>query len=327
MKVLVTGASGILATNTIIQLLKNKYQVRALIRDKSMCIVPFSKELELIEGNYTDLQNLDYAVNGCDYIIHTAAETRQDLINYKDYSKINVDVTKNICDLAEKYHIKRIIYVSTSNVIGYGNNIHPGNETFPIKDPYTKSLYAKSKQNAQEIALSYNKQFDVVAVNPTLLIGPYDQKPSSGKIILMGFNKKLIFYPPGGRNFVHVTDAAIGIVNAITKGKNGEIYLLANENLTYEEFFKKLSKYSNTKPILIKIPNFILVMFGFVGNTLKLFRINNIITMTNMRILCIKNFYSNKKSETELKIKYKPIDTALNEFVNWSQKNNHPTTS
>ena len=112
----------------------------------------------------------------------------------------------------------------------------------------------------------------------------------------------------------------------LLKEKNGETYLLANENLTYKEFFKKLPKYSNSKPVLIKIPEFMMLFLGSIGNSLKFFGINNQITMTNMRILCINNFYSNKKSATELNIKYKPIDNALNVFVTWFHKNNHSTS-
>ena len=62
MKVLITGSSGILATNTIIQLLENQYEVRALIRNKLKCIIPFSNELEIIEGNYSDLNTLENAI-------------------------------------------------------------------------------------------------------------------------------------------------------------------------------------------------------------------------------------------------------------------------
>ena len=58
------------------------------------------------------------------------------------------------------------------------------------------------------------------------MLGAYDTKPSSGKIILMGLNKKLLFHPPGGKNFVHVRDVAKGLISCLEKGKNGERFVL-----------------------------------------------------------------------------------------------------
>jgi len=321
MRVLVTGSSGLLATNTIIQLLENKYTVRALIRDKLRCIVPYSDELEILEGDSTDLATLESAVRGCIYIVHAAAETRQGLINYRDYSKINVEVSKNICSLAVKYKIKRVIYVSTANVFGYGTILKPGNETTLIKPPFSNSLYVRSKQQAQKIALSHTHKTEIIVVNPTFLIGPYFQKSSLGRILQMSYNKKLIFYPPGGKNFVHVSDAAKAIVSALTNGRNGESYILANENLTYKEFFKKLSEFSSTKPVLIRIPKIILLTMGVVGRAITSFGIRTDFDLTNMRIICERNFYSNEKAEKDLKIEFRSIDLAINEAMEWFIKN------
>jgi dihydroflavonol-4-reductase len=208
MKVLVTGASGLLATNTIIQLLDKNYYVRALVRNKSKLVIPNSESIEVIEGDITDLPTLENAIRGCQCIVHAAAETRQNLIDSKNYSDINVLATRNICELAIKNKVSRVIYVSTANVFGYGDALNPGNEETPNKLPFTKSLYVKSKIEAQEIALSFKKELEIIVVNPTFLIGAYDQKPSSGRLVLMGLNKRFIFYPPGGKNFIHVSDAA-----------------------------------------------------------------------------------------------------------------------
>ena len=51
------------------------------------------------------------------------------------------------------------------------------------------------------------------------MIGAYDSKPSSGKIIFWVWKKKLIFIRKEGRTFVHVEDAANGVVNAVEKRK------------------------------------------------------------------------------------------------------------
>jgi dihydroflavonol-4-reductase len=321
MKVLVTGASGLLATNTIIQLLNKNYSVRALVRNQNKLVIPNSENIEVLEGDITDPPTLEDAIRGCQCIVHAAAETRQNLIDYKNYSEINVLATRNICELAIKNKVSRVIYVSTANVFGYGDALNPGNEETPNKLPFIKSFYVKSKIEAQEIALSYRKELEIIVVNPTFLIGAYDQKPSSGRLVLMGLNKRFIFYPPGGKNFIHVSDAAMCIANFVTKGKNGEAYLLANQNLSYKTFFEKLSKFSDKKPLLIPIPIFVLIVLGKLGNLLGYLGINNEIMMTNMQILCTQNFYSNNKIKEQFQFEFKSIEIAIKDSIEWFKNN------
>ena len=42
------------------------------------------------------------------------------------------------------------------------------------------------------------------------MIGAFDTKPSSGRIILFGLKIRLVVCPPGGKNFVHVKDVSKG---------------------------------------------------------------------------------------------------------------------
>ncbi len=321
MKVLVTGANGLLATNTIIELLGQGYTVTGLLRDKEKFLLPPHQNLELIEGDILNADITEQAIQKCHYLIHIAAETRQNLINYKDYYKTNVEGPANLIQAAIKYKLKKFILISTVNTIGYGTKNNPGTEKDSIKEPFSSAYYAQSKLQSQEIVLSRSHEIDVVVINPTFLIGPYDSKPGSGRIILMNYGKKIIFYPPGGKNFVHVSDAARGIVSALQNGKNGEIYLLANENLTYKEFFQKLALITDSQAVLVKIPKYILLLIGIIGNILKFAGIRNEITLTNMRILCVNNFYSGQKAQNELNIKFTKIEFALKDAVNWFKDN------
>jgi dihydroflavonol-4-reductase len=320
-KVLVTGASGLLATNTIIALLDNGYHVVALLRNKGMFLLPVQRNLEIREGNFTDPVFLEESMQGCGYVIHAAAETRQDLTGYDEYFKVNVTGTETVLRIADKCNVKRVVIVSTANVFGFGTLDRPGNESSEIMRPYSDSLYVKSKSEAHRMALAYSGKPEIIMVNPTFLIGPYDKKPGSGRIIILGYKKKFLFYPPGGKNFVHVADAASGIVNALSKGDNKESFLLANENLSYREFFQKVSVHSESKPVFIRIPRFILLAAGIFGSTLRYFGVRTELTLTNMKILCVKNYYSGKKAEKVLEIKYTPLEIAIAEAINWFRLN------
>ncbi len=317
MKFLVTGANGLLATNTILELLRNNHKVVGLLRDKSKFSLPPHTNLELIEGDLLNTEQCERFIKGCDHVIHAAAETRQGLPRYSDYHRVNVTATENIINAAIKNNIKKIVYVSTANIFGHGTKEDPGDERSAARVPFSNSHYIQSKINAQQLISDKSKVIDIVTVSPSFILGPYDNKPGSGRILLMGHNKKIVFYPPGGKNFVHVKDVVAGILSALNNGKSGETYLLCNENLSYAEFFQKLAAHSKKQAIHIKIPAPLLISIGIIGSALQLVGIKSEFTLVNMRILCASNFYTNQKARTELRIDFTPVNTGISEALEW----------
>lgn len=318
-KVCVTGATGLLGTNVILKLLQNGYSVTAMVRKKSSWLGEENKNLKLLEANLSS--DISVHLTDIDCVIHIAAETRQNLIRYDEYRKVNYEAVVNLFTHAELMGVKKFLFVSTANTLGFGNTAFWGSEKAPQIYPFTHSFYAQSKQAAEDYLLKKCKNTEVIIVNPTFMIGAYDSKPSSGKIIFWAWKKKLIFYPKGGKNFVHVEDAANGIVNAVEKGKNGEKYLLANENLSYRDFFKKVNRITEQNPIMIPIPNKLLSFLGLMGDGLRKLKIKTDLSSANMKALQIFNYYSNQKSIEELGVQYRSIDKAIEEAVQYFIEN------
>lgn len=315
MKVFLTGINGLLGTNLAIGLLEKGYQVRGLIRNRSKYKGPGMENLELVQGSLSD--DLTSLLTDVDIVIHAAAETNQYLLRYADYKSVNCDATIQLMHAAIKSKVKKFVFVSTTNTIGYGSINNLGDEQKPVKFPVSASFYARSKLEAEQALLQHQDEIEVIIVNPGFMIGPHDSKPSSGKIILMGLNKKILFYPEGGRSFVHVKDVVLGIINSLEKGMNGKKYLLVNENLTYGEFFRKLNHVTHQKPVMIKIPRFLLMLLGYGGDVVRLFGFPTSVSSVNMRILCTRNFYSNKKSVQDLGMVYQPIENAISDAVKY----------
>ncbi|RLJ32888.1 nucleoside-diphosphate-sugar epimerase [Chryseobacterium sp. 7] len=318
-KVCVTGATGLLGTNVILKLLQNGYSVIALVRKKSSWLGEENENLKLVEADLSS--DISAHLIHIDCIIHIAAETRQNLISYDEYKKVNYEAVVNLFTHAELMGIKKFLFVSTANTLGFGNTAFWGTEKAPQIYPFIHSFYARSKLAAEDYLLKNRKNVEVVIVNPTFMIGAYDSKPSSGKIIFWAWKKKLVFYPKGGKNFVHAEDAAIGILNAVENGKNGEKYLLANENLSYKEFFTKVNWVTHQNPVMIAIPDMVLSFLGLIGDGLRKLSIKTDLSSSNMKALQINNYYSNQKSVEELGIQYQPIDKAIEEAVQYFIKN------
>ncbi len=313
--IFITGANSLLGTNLIELLCQRNYNVYALVRSKSKYHGKQYNNLFLIESNLFD--DLSQYLKKCTILVHIAAETRQHLHSARHYDKINFYATKSIFETAQQCHVKRMIMISTANTLSHGTKDNPGNELKPFRYPFTKSFYAQSKSKAEQYLKTNSKETEVIFLHPTFMLGGYDHKPSSGKILFMIWKKKWIFCPKGGKNFVHVQDVSKAIISAFSKAKDKEHYLLCNENLTYKEFFKKFNHTTQQKTKIITVPDFILLCIGFFGDLVRLLQINTSLNSTNMRILYEKNFYSNQKSRSELGIEYQPVETAIRDALHY----------
>jgi nucleoside-diphosphate-sugar epimerase len=316
-KVFITGATGLLGANCVVEFLNQQFEVVAPVRKKSIFPLKDHPNLSVREGNLSDLEFLRETMQGCHYVVHAAAETQQGLQKLADYWPSNVELTKNLLEIAVETQVLRFLHVSTSNVFGYGSLENLGTETTPICPPFSKSLYVQSKIAAQQTVFSFQDKLNVITVNPTFMLGAYDQKPSSGRIILHGIGKKIIFHPTGGKNFLNASDAAKFIYTLLEHGVNGETYLLSGENLSYRTFFKKLNDSQNQKAWLIPIPQFILILAGLGGTLLNGLGLKNELSLANMRILGVKNYYSNRKVIHTTQLNFQPIEIGIQEALNW----------
>lgn len=325
-KVLITGASGLLGSNTARTLYRRGYELRLLVRPGADTRAFSDIPCEIFHGNICSPEEVLEAVKGCGYVVHAASVTAQWGISYREYEQVNITGTKNVTAACLVHKVKKLVYVSTANTIGPGSIDKPASELGAFTLQHLNSGYINSKYVAQQYVLEQveREKLPAVIVNPTFMIGPYDVKPSSGQIILHGINKRLLFYPPGGKNFVHIQDVCTGIRGALEMGKPGDCYLLAGENLSYREFFSMLSRAEGQNPVMVRIPPFALKSLGMAGSFLgKLTGSTKKLNYASAQLLCLQNYYSGKKSERELQVRYTPVDKAIDSALRWFRENGY----
>jgi dihydroflavonol-4-reductase len=317
MKVLVTGANGFLAANVVRELMARKMDVRGMVRKNADMRSLEGISFEIFYGNITSEKDVEMAVAGCDVVIHVAADTSQRYSNAAPLRKVNIEATRLLVETSKRNRVKRFIFISTGNTIDFGTKENPGHEGNPLGKLFQKSGYALSKLEAEELILNEvkNNKLNAVIMNPTFMIGPYDAKPSSGRIFQMMYPNKVVFIPKGGKNFTPVKDAATAICNAITLGQQGERYLLAGENLSYLEFLKIVRAEKKTIPVLI--PKWLLVSIGALGSLLRTLGIHSELSINNARILNSDDYYTGAKAIRELNVPKTPISLAVSEAIGW----------
>lgn len=149
MKILITGANGLLGHHVVMELLNRAHEVRIIVRSTEKIGFDLS-QVEVLTGSFVDKNTIYESAKGCDGIIHIAAATDTNLLNYREYQLINVDATKQLIETARELSIRKLVFISTANTIGYGSkknlrmriiqlNIHLHNPIMPR---------ANSKQNS-----------------------------------------------------------------------------------------------------------------------------------------------------------------------------------
>lgn len=318
MNVLVTGANGLLGHHVVMELLKQHHSVQIIVRSRQKIFFDLNK-VTVFEGNFTDYDCLKKAATGCDAIIHIAAVTATNLLKLDDYRPVNVVGTKLVIKAASELNINKMVYISSANTVGYGNEQLFGDERLTIKYPFSESLYARSKVESEQLMVDASKKGNqhIVIINPTFMLGAFDSKPGSGKLLLMGYKKRIMFMPGGGKNFVPVRDVAITVCNALTGGKNGERYLASGVNLSFKEYYTLQKQTGNYNQWIVGIPDFVLVLLGRVGDLLRKTGIKTDLCTMNLRQLTIREYYSNQKAKNELNLPETELTIAIKEAIDW----------
>lgn len=326
MKAMVTGADGLLGSNLVRALLERGLEVRAIVHPSSKSRTLDGLPVEIRGGDILDSQSMEESARGCDVVFHIAASTAMWPPRVPKITAINVEGTRNVLEAAANRGALKVVHVGSASSFGYGTKENPGTEETPYKYGGFGLAYFDSKLEAQRLALSYIKEkgLDIVVVNPTFMLGAHDSGPSSGKIIARYAEMKLPFYPEGGRNFVHVKDAAVGMLLALEKGRTGECYILGNKNMDMKELFTAVARVAGFKPPEIKIPKELILLAGRAGSAFgEATGKQPELTLEMARSSSIGSYYSAAKAISELGLPQTPVETAVEDSYKWLRDNGH----
>jgi dihydroflavonol-4-reductase len=273
MRVFVTGATGFIGANVVRAHLDRGDTVRCLVRKTSSSLAIDGLPVERVEVSLADVQGLERALEGCDGIQHVAGLFDPGPLGAARMHEVHVTGTRNLIQAAAAAGVRRMVLCSSSITVGWGPRDRPGDEDTPIPDedrvfPPATALraYLETKRASEALARSAEDQgVEVPVVNPDYVIGPWDQKPTSGAIIVALARRPIPFYPTGGKCFVDAGDCALGHVFALERGLPGRRYLLGNFNLSYRDFMTLTARIVGSVPPFLPIPHAAVRLASQVG--------------------------------------------------------------
>ncbi|XLS28487.1 SDR family NAD(P)-dependent oxidoreductase [Flavobacteriaceae bacterium M23B6Z8] len=248
-KVLVTGADGFIGSHTVEALLKQDVAVHAFCLYNSfgtrgwLDTLPETllSKAKVFMGNICDVHTLSKAMQGCDTVIHLAAQVS---IPYSYeatslFADTNIKGTLNVLETARDQAISHVLFASSSEVYGTAIEV-PITEQHPLQP---QSPYAATKVAADALALSFFRSFKlpVTIFRPFNTFGPRQSAraviPAIITQLLAGKQTVELGNLNPTRDFLYVTDTVEAILTiARTPGLAGQTFnICSNTEISIEK--------------------------------------------------------------------------------------------
>ncbi len=268
MKILVTGGTGFVGNHLVGRLLKEGFEVRALVRKNSKLENLEKLKPEMVFGDITKKESLKEAFRDVEKVFHVAALFRQARFPDEAYWEVNVKGTGNVLEASLEAGVKQFIHCSTVGVLSHISN-PPADETYPYNPG---DIYQKTKAEGEKSALKYwqEKALPVVVVRPAMVYGPGDLRLlklfkaiARRRFIMLGSGKTLA-------HFVYIDDLVEGFLKAASEEKaKGEVYIIAGERaVTLNELARMIAQELNVSLVPIHLPVKPFQVLGSICETL-----------------------------------------------------------
>ena len=320
MRALVTGATGFVGAAVARALLRESWQVRALVRGGSERGNLQHLALEIAVGDLSDRPSLDRALAGCGALFHVAADYRLGAPDPRQLYSTNVEGTRNILLAARQAGVERTVYTSSVATMGIPGDGAPGDEQTPVSLEAMIGHYKRSKFLAERVALEAARAGQpVVIVNPSTPVGPGDIKPTpTGQLVLDAAAGRMPAYVDTGLNIVHVDDVAAGHLLAYHRGRSGERYILGGEDMTLREILANIAKLAGRKPPRVRLPYAAVLPIAYLAEAwTRVSGRSGRITLEGVRLARKRMFFSSAKAVRELGYRWRPPAEAFEDALRW----------
>lgn len=279
MKIIILGGSGFLGSNLSDLLSKNNilFNIFDLIKSDS-----FPKKT--IIGDIRSLDELN-SIPHSDVIINLAAVHRDDVRPIELYDEVNILGSKNVCEIARKKDIKRIIFTSSVAIYGFAKPNTSENGEINYFNDYGRTKYLAEKE--------YIKWFNedpenrsLTIIRPTVIFGEGNRgnvynllkQINSGKFVMFGNGKNI-------KSMAYVKNVAAFLRFSIDMKNGLHIFnYIDKPDLDMNELISSVRKVLfNKGNVGLRLPAFIGIIFGYIADAIAK-TVNKSLIISSIRV-------------------------------------------
>jgi dihydroflavonol-4-reductase len=303
---LVTGATGLVGNNVVRRLLADGGRVRVLTRPGVDERVFAGLDVERAAGDIRDPAAVASAIDGASCVVHAAGYVQIGRRALETHRAINVEGTRNVAAAARAAGV-RLVHVSSCDALGVRSLVEPADEE-TLPDGRVNVPYAISKREAETVVLDLVREgLSAVIVNPGFMLGPWDWKPSSGRMLLEVARGRALFAPRGHFSVCDVRDVADGIVAAIEQGQDGSRYILAGTTMSYLEAWRLFADVAGVRRPLMAAGPLMLLAAGYTGDLVGRFTGREPdVNSGAIALARLPKHYSSARAEKQLAYRIRP---------------------
>ena len=329
--ILVTGATGFLGKHLVERLLATEpeAELRLLCRREPAAFE--NARVKPVIGDVTKADDVAAAAAGAAEVYHAAGVVERQPAEPATLYQTHVEGTRNVCEAMLAHSVSKGVFVSTSGVMAVSEEPTPLDETAPYAhELVSRWPYYLSKIYAEKLALGYvrESQLPIVIVNPSLLMGPGDDRRSSTRDIELFLEGRIPVIPTGGLNMVDARDAAAGMTAAMARGTPGERYLLAGENMSFHEWMRRVAKLSGAQTPKLMVPESLSLagarlLRGILPLAGKRFELDD----ESIRMSSLYWYCDSTKARRELGFTNRPVDETLRDTIAYLRGSRRPAAA
>lgn len=322
---LVTGGTGFLGSHLVRLLAAEGVPNLRVMATKAPAWLA-EMGVETIEGSVTSPEDVARAVEGVGEIYHLAGRVSREREDAHAMYRLHVEGTRLLCEAAARSGVRSLVLASTSGTIAVTEDgVVVPDEDWPVPfEIISRWPYYASKLFQERVALQSfaGEGRRLVIVNPSLLLGPGDERLSSTSVVLDFLARKIPMVPKGGLSFVDARDAARACFAAMQRGEHGERYLLGAANWTFDEFFGRLERLTKVAAPFISLPTSVTVAGARAVNSLfKKWKLASPVEPNEIEMA--EHFWYLDSSKAERELGFRPRETSetLLDTVNYVRGN------
>lgn len=323
--ILVTGATGLVGSYLLYDLLKSDEPVRALLHNPGSLAQTrkiftslgadaeaLINKIEWVEGDVLDYFSLADAMKGVQKVYHCAAIVSFDPRDHPLMMKINVEGTANVVNAALEAGVDKLCHVSSIASLGRTENSNIIDEKSQFKTSSYNSKYSLSKfAGEREVWRGTAEGLNAIIVNPSVILGYSASDKGSAKMFYT-INRNSMFYGKGINGFVDVQDVVRAMTGLMESQVKNERFVVSAGDFSYREVFTLIAQGFRKPAPKMAVPDMALeIVWRLEWLRGKITSAKPLITRETARTSKGNFYYATKKLHCTLNFEYTPLEKTI----------------